>query len=112
MDPKAGREREYASFARLALDGYVPAHQFNNFRGDREAKTRTAKLPCRRAVLLLECPEDRLLSVVRNTNTSVTHDESQADLFLGYRIVGDFHAHDYLAFTGELNGVAHQVQQH
>ena len=32
---------------------------------------------------------------------------------LGSRAVaGDFHAHDHLALVGELDGVAHQVEQH
>ena len=46
-----------------------------------------------------------------DAHAGVAHGEPQADLALGCGRAGDLHAHDHLPGVGELDGVAHQVEQ-
>jgi hypothetical protein len=64
-----------------------------------------------RGVLLLEGPEDRSLLVRRNADAGVAHGKAQPYLPLGCGVAGGFHAHDHFPFVGELDRVAHQVEQ-
>jgi len=80
----------------------------------------------RGSVLLLEGPEDSHLLVGAGwpmpvSRTASARLTSPSPLPLSPRgggegvrgcgVAGDFHAHDYLAVVGELDGVAHQVEQ-
>ena len=70
--------------------------------------------PYLRVVEVSSCSKARkiaLLLVRRDADAGVAHGEAQADLALGRGLAGDFHAHDHLALLGELDGVAHQVEQ-
>ena len=58
LQPELGREAERAAPARLALHADLPAHQRHQPGGDRQAQPGAAVLPRRRAVRLLEGPED------------------------------------------------------
>ena len=71
-------------------------------------------LPRGRGVLLLEGPEDALLLVPRDADAGVAHREPEADLLRRRRkgAAIDFHADVHLSFLGELDGVAHEVEQH
>ena len=83
LQPEPRREGEGAAPARLALHGDLPAHQGHQPGGDRQSQPGAAVPPRRRAVLLLERPEDPFVLVPGDAHAGVAHGEPQADLTLG-----------------------------
>ena len=109
--PVAGREPhrevERAPPADLALQPDLPAHHLDQPGRDRQAQPRAAVLAGGRSVRLGEGLEELLLLVGGDADARVADGEVQADLLLGPRLHIDA-KHD-LAPLGELDGVAHQV---
>ena len=90
----------------------LPAHQGHQPGGDRQAQPGAAVPPRRRGVLLLERPEDPLLLVPGDADAGVAHGEPQADLALGCRPSPATSTRTTTSpGVGELDGVAHQVEQ-
>ena len=111
LPPEPRREGEGAAPARPAVHGDLPAHEVHQPGGDRQAQPGSTVPPRGRGVLLLEGPEDPLLPLGGDADAGVAHHEVKADLVLGRGAAGGLHAHDHLALFGELDGVAHQVEQ-
>ena len=110
------REGEGAAPARLALHRDRPAHQGHQAGGDRQSQAGAAVLARRRGVLLLKGAEDLILLVRWDANAGVRHFKAQLNcrLRLGvrWRQAASGNAYDDLALLGELDGVAHQIEQH
>jgi hypothetical protein len=81
-------------------------HERDELRRDGEAEPGPSELPRRRPVGLCEGLEHEALLLGRDADASVRHDKSQFG-----RIAGGRHVHDDLATFGELDGVAHEVDQ-
>ena len=93
----------------LAFQPDPAPHQFRQPGRNRQPQARAAE-PARGAVVaLLEGREDPGLLVRRNAGTRVPHGEVQDHVLLGLRLTPDLQ-HD-LPMFGELDGVAHQIDQ-
>ncbi len=103
-------EGKGAAPARLALHRDRPTHQGHQPRGDRQAQSSTAVLPCSRGVFLLEGPEDRLLLFTGNADAGVAHREAKPDLPVRRGAARGLHPQYYLSFFGELDGIADHVE--
>ena len=102
-----GREVEGAAAADFAFDPDPPSHEVHQPRGDRQSQAGAAETAGGRAVGLLEDLEDHLLLLRRHADARIADGEVQHDLAVAHRFRPDLE-HD-LAALGELDGVAHQV---
>ena len=102
-------EVELTADAGLALEPETAAHHLDELRRDGETEAGAAVPACRRGVGLDERPEDLPALVLGNADARVAHRAAEQHLVvapLGHR---DLDAD--LARVGELDGVAHQVEQ-
>ena len=94
----------------FAVDPDPSAHQLDELRGNREAETGAAIAARGGGIGLHERAEDLPLLLLRNADAGVGHREPQPHLVFP-RVI-DRHFGDHLAALGELDGVAHQIDQH
>src|SRR5262249_32984699 len=93
------------TFAERRLHPNAAAMHFDNLLGDGEAKPRTAFRLGVRAVDLVELLEDARLVLLRDAGPGVGHTQ-------GEMAIAGSGGDAYLAGVGELDGIAHQVEQH
>ncbi len=99
-------EVEGAALTQPTLHPQPPSHHPHQALRDGQTQAGAAVLARRRAVRLLEGPEDRLLFVRRDADARVAHLKMQ-------NTFGLLHAHryDHLTLGGELDAVADQVDE-
>src|SRR5689334_19572038 len=102
---------ERAAVLRLALHPEASPHQVHELTADGEPEPGPAILARRRAVALREGAEDRRLLVERNADAGVGDAEAERGAVVLAQ-ARPFDADDDLAVIGELDGVAHQVDEH
>ena len=105
------RKTKRAAAARFAFHPDGATHQIDESGSDREAQTRSAISPRCRAVFLLEGTEDRLLLFARDADSGVADREADQRFIVMCRFAGELYPKYDFALRGELDGVAHQVEQ-
>jgi hypothetical protein len=107
---EVGDKREPASLSDLAVDPDPSAHQLRELRRNREAEARASVAASGGGIGLYERAEDFPLFLLRNADAGVGYHEPQPHR--GIRPVVDHDVGDHFAAVRELDGVAHQIDQH
>ena len=106
---EAGGKSESASFAGLALQTKLTAHQLHQAQRDGEAEPGPAKLARGGGISLGEGPKQTGLLVGRHSDASVTDSEFEFDFAV---IESDrLHGNDNFSLVGKLNGVGTEIHQ-
>ena len=96
--------------SRFALHPNTPAHHLDQLPGDSQPQS-CPSIPARGATVRLgETIEDQFLLILRDTDARIGYREEQLDILLIRPLQANFNG-DF-AFVGELDGVAHQIDQH
>ena len=102
-------EAEGAAMPLLAVDPDRAVHQFAQARADRQPEAGAAELAPDLDVALGECFEDRSLSFGRDADAGIADRDLEVDAAVAF--AGHPDTDRDTAFAGELEGVAHQVDQ-
>src|SRR5215471_5902285 len=98
---------ELAALSHLAFHPHRSPHQLHQCSGNGKPQSGSTIFASSRAIDLLESLEDRLLLLLRNTDTSIGHEEMQIEgqLTLGLSLNVQHH----LTFVRELNRITDRL---